>query len=159
MESSSSILAAAPPIGGAEATLFHLVYVSSAVAAFSEAQLLALLERSRANNARVGVTGLLLYNDGNIVQALEGPEEAVRTVHQRIVRDPRHRGCITLIQAPITERTFAGWSMGFRNLDSPEVAATPGFSDFLNQRRQPDRGLRDPNRAWQLLTSFRRTLR
>jgi len=148
-----------PIVPGDDAPLFHLVYVSAAVAPFSEAELLALLERSRTNNARCAVTGLLLYHEGNFMQALEGPEPAVRTLHARIVTDPRHYGCITLIQGPIDARSFAGWSMGFRQLNVAHADSAPGYSDFLNYRNPLRAPPLEPGRAWQLLASFRRDLR
>jgi hypothetical protein len=40
--------------------MLSLVYVSSAKQLFSEQDLKALLEQSRDNNARLGLTGLLL---------------------------------------------------------------------------------------------------
>ena len=52
--------------------MIALVYVSAARKLFDEAELSALLTQCRANNARLGVTGVLLYADGNFMQALEG---------------------------------------------------------------------------------------
>src|SRR3954470_3384019 len=101
--------------------LTHLVYVSSATAPFTQADLLALLQISRRNNEPAGITGMLLYRDGNFMQALEGEEAAVNSAYIRISKDPRHEGLITMIKEPISERNFADWSMGFRNLDSSEV--------------------------------------
>ncbi len=113
--------------------MFQLVYVSSAIVPFTSDELLDLLVKSRDNNARSGLTGMLLYKDGNFMQALEGEEQAVRAVHAKIERDRRHKGLITLLQEPISERRFPEWSMGFRELKSSEVLATPGFSHFLNK--------------------------
>lgn len=140
-------------------TLFQLVYVSSALVPFSRSQLMALLEKSRAKNSTAGISGLLLYHDGNFMQLLEGDESVVRAAHARIVLDPRHTGCITLIQAPVTTRTFPEWSMGYRDLSSSEVLETEGYSQFLNagQPRQPIPA--DPNRAITLLQLFRSKIR
>src|SRR4051812_19629690 len=107
-------------------SLFHLVYVSSAVSAFSEADLVKLLERSRTKNQAAGLSGMLLYRDGNFMQLLEGDAQAVHDVHALIGRDPRHHGLITLLKGPIEKRVFSEWSMGFRNLDSADVRKTPG---------------------------------
>ncbi len=112
--------------------LTSLVYVSSAVELFSHAELRALLDTSRRNNTRSGITGMLLYKDGNFMQVLEGPATCVRDVHERIGRDPRHTGLITLMNRPIAQRQFVDWSMGFRNLADSELHATPGYSEFLN---------------------------
>lgn len=44
---------------------FYHVYVSSSVNLMSREELVKLLTISRENNARLGITGLLLYKDGN----------------------------------------------------------------------------------------------
>lgn len=109
--------------------MFYLVYASSATRPFSEADLSDLLETSRENNARLGITGMLLYKDGNFMQVLEGEEETVRALYEKIGTDPRHDGAITLHQSFAQERQFPDWSMGFRNLDSPELRTVPGYSE------------------------------
>ncbi len=139
--------------------LFHLIYVSSATVPFPETDLLALLERSRRNNVGVGITGLLLFRDGNFMQVLEGEEPAVRETHARILQDDRHRGAITLVKEAIAERTFADWSMGFRNLDSEDLRKTPGYSEFLNESWFGHKKNTDPRKAVQLLHFFRARLR
>lgn len=140
-------------------SLFHLVYVSSATLPFSEAELLALLAVSRRNNARINVTGLLLYREGNFMQLLEGDEHAVRHVQARIATDRRHGGLLTLLHGPIAARSFPSWTMAFRNLDSPEVKSLPGYSDFLNDDWRSPRMAAHPNRAIRLLEIFRDNLR
>ncbi|MEB0262865.1 MULTISPECIES: BLUF domain-containing protein [unclassified Mucilaginibacter] len=45
---------------------------------FTTKQLKDLLKESRDNNIRVGITGLLLYNDGAFMQVLEGYEDPVK---------------------------------------------------------------------------------
>lgn len=139
--------------------LFHLVYVSSASVAFPPAELLQLLEISRRNNTPRNITGLLLYRDGNFMQVLEGEEQHVRETHARILRDTRHQGAITLLQERIVERAFPGWAMAFRNLNAPELKALPGYSDFLNEDWFGAPILDDPDRALQLLLTFRGGLR
>ncbi len=64
--------------------MFFLVYVSSATRPFSGEDLRALLATCRKNNAELGVTGMLLYKDGNFMQVLEGDEEAVRGLYEKI---------------------------------------------------------------------------
>ena len=135
--------------------LIHLIYASSATKPFSEKDLLALLEISRRNNEPAGITGLLLYHDGNFMQVLEGEEPVVTATHARISKDPRHYGLLTLLQEPIEKRAFGDWSMGFRNLNSDEVRSTPGYSEFMNEdwRGRPMR--ETPQRAVRLLRVFR----
>ena len=66
-------------------SLITLIYGSAAVDPFTEPELIALLEKSRANNQSLGVTGMLVYRDGNFLQVLEGEAEQVDT--DRIVAD------------------------------------------------------------------------
>lgn len=139
-------------------TLFRIVYVSSAVSSFTPEELLALLKRARPRNMAAQVTGLLLYHDGNFMQCLEGPEPQVKATHARILNDPRHHGCITLIKAPVTDRLFSDWSMAFRNIAASEATAIPGFSDFLS-RSERSESLRTSHNALHLLHSFRERIR
>ena len=138
--------------------MFTLVYVSSAVSPFSKSELADLLARSRANNESLGISGMLLYKDGNFMQVLEGEEEPVRALYEKIGTDPRHDGAITLHQSFAQERQFPDWSMGFRNLDSPELRTVPGYSEFLNSPLTGGEFSADPSRSQRLLLTFKRTM-
>lgn len=139
--------------------MLSLVYVSSAVAEFSKDDLVALLHQSRANNERLGITGLLLYKDGNFIQMLEGPEEAVRSLFRTVSADPRHDGVIRLLEQQVAEQRFPDWSMGFRDLGDPALRELPGYSEFLNEPLDANRFQADPNRAVRLLEIFRQNMR
>jgi len=113
--------------------MFQIVYLSSATQMFAKPSLVALLEQSRVKNARLGITGLLLYSNGNFMQALEGEEAVVRSLLQTISLDQRHDGLLDLIHEPIAERSFPDWSMGFRDVSFNPELGFPGFNQFLNQ--------------------------
>jgi len=139
--------------------MFFLVYVNSATRPFSGEDLRVLLETCRKNNAELGVTGMLLYKDGNFMQVLEGEDEgSVRGLYGRIAADPRYGGEITLQQGFAEGRQFPDWSMGFGNLDSPEARADPGYSEFLNAPLTGREFSGDLSRAQKLLITFKRTM-
>lgn len=138
--------------------MFSLVYVSSAVKPFPHAQLLELLARSRAHNAQLGVSGMLLYKCGNFMQALEGEESVVRGLLATISADVRHRGVLVLLQQQKDERDFAEWSMGFRDLDSPEARAIPAYCEFMNIDLRDECFFSDPSNAQKLLLSFKQAM-
>lgn len=92
-----------------------LVYVSAANNQSPNFDVGEILRQSRRNNAEHGITGMLLYSDGNFMQALEGDVEAVEQTFTRIQRDERHTGVIVLTQFDIAKRQFAEWSMAFRS--------------------------------------------
>ena len=112
--------------------MFFLVYVSAAETWFSDTELHALLQASRARNQHLGITGLLLYKDGNFMQALEGDELAVRALHTTIKADRRHHGVVTLDSGHQASRQFAQWSMGFFDLRSEPAALPTGYSNFMD---------------------------
>lgn len=138
--------------------MFFMVYVSSAVNLFSPNELVDLLAKSRQNNKERGITGMLLYKDGNFMQVLEGEESAVRTLHAKIQNDPRHRGLITLLQGHQEARQFPNWSMGFRDLASPEVQSLAGYNEFLNTSLTGAEFSDDPTRCQRLLLSFKKNM-
>lgn len=138
--------------------LLSLVYVSSATSLLSAAQLLALLQTSRRNNSRDGVSGLLLYKDGNFMQAIEGEEDTIHRLHDKICRDTRHRGLLTLLEKPIVERQFPAWSMGFQDLAEPALRETPGYSEFLDLSLDGNEISAEPSRALKLLDTFRQKM-
>ena len=134
-----------------------LVYVSSAVELFSDAALNELLEKSRTNNSARGVTGLLLYKEGNFMQFLEGPKEQVLEVMNKVKADPRHRGVIVLLQEEHEGREFEEWSMGFKKLHGEK--GVTGYSEVLNLPLTSEEFLLHPSKSLQLLLSFKSAMR
>lgn len=134
---------------------FFLVYVSSATTLFSRAEIDAILAESHRNNARLGVSGILLYKDGNLMQLLEGDERVVETLYAKISRDSRHKGLIRMWDGNATERQFPDWSMAFRDLDGPDARGTPGFSEFLSSAPTGQGLAMDVTHCQQLLNLFR----
>jgi hypothetical protein len=98
--------------------MFQLVYVSTASWSMSNSDLNVILEQSRRNNRRLGITGMLLHLDHGFLQVLEGPKEAVLEIFSNIERDLRHIGVRVLVQHDVSERLFGDWSMGFEKLSS-----------------------------------------
>jgi Sensors of blue-light using FAD len=136
--------------------MLSLVYVSSAKQLFSEEDLKALLKQSRDKNSQHGLTGMLLYKDGNFMQVLEGPEDALAGTYAAIQGDPRHYGILELTRRQIQEREFAAWSMGFKNLKDVNLEQTPGYNTFLNEPLKSAGFQADPSRAQKLLGMFRK---
>ena len=136
--------------------MFHLVYVSSAVKPLSKSELAGLLAKSRENNTKLGITGLLLYKDGNFMQVLEGDEALVRELYAKISDDPLHNGAIVLLEESLDSKQFPDWSMGFHDLNDEEVRAMPGFSQFMKKPLTAKDFMDDPTGCLTLLDLFRK---
>ncbi len=139
--------------------IFYHVYVSSAVDLMSSEDLLELLSVCRINNARLEISGMLLHKDGNFMQVIEGPEVEVRKLLEKIKMDPRHHGIIQLIEGYTESRQFSDWSMGFYDLNSPEIKLIEGFNEFLNSPLTGDEFESNPSRCQRLLLSFRKNMK
>jgi Sensors of blue-light using FAD len=131
--------------------VYQVIYSSAAAVPFSESDLSRLLLRARANNERLGITGLLLYHEGSFLQALEGDEAALDSLFATISADKRHDHIVKLLARELNERLFAGWNMGF--VATSSIAKNlPGFSDYLRHRGEADA---KADAAARVLSAFR----
>jgi hypothetical protein len=99
----------------------QILYISTATpgAVIDVASLLAVSQR---NNRRDGVTGLLWTDSHRFLQVLEGEDEAVQRVLDRLRGDPRHRGIVVLHDRVIAVREFGAWEMARRGpRDTPDA--------------------------------------
>lgn len=112
--------------------MLQMIYTSVATVEFSEDDLNALLFKSRKNNEKSDITGMLLYEDGTFLQIIEGPDDALRQLIEKIEKDPRHERIITISQRAIPKREFEQWRMGFAKLNKDQLLALPGFEDFFD---------------------------
>ena len=103
--------------------LRSIIYVSTAVSLFTEQQLESLLVEARRLNLESGVTGVLLYCDGNFMQCLEGPPDSLQTTYERILASRRHTNVVQLLDRRIETRSFAEWQMGFAEPTRSELLA------------------------------------
>lgn len=110
--------------------MHSLIYVSAAAHLYSDQELIDILSVSRINNSRLGVTGLLLYHDGSILQILEGEEEILNTLFNKIKKDHRHKGVIKMMDISIGERSFQDWSMGFKQISDADWSQLSGYLDL-----------------------------
>jgi len=136
--------------------VYYLVYVSKETRPFGRDELYELLEWSRAKNARLGITGILLYKSGRFMQLLEGEREIVETVYAAICTDSRHSGVVTINSGEIELREFPHWSMAFRDMDA--YATVPGYSDFMNTELTPDTFSADPTCCQRMLLAYKSLL-
>lgn len=91
--------------------LYRLTYVSTLAGDMSKPQLDALVATAAAKNDRLGVTGLLLFNELNFMQTLEGERAVIDQLMTTIAADRRHSGLIVIDAEDVHERAFPTWSL------------------------------------------------
>ena len=92
--------------------LVRCLYASRSLKPLPTALLDEVLEQSRRNNPRHGITGLLCFTSDMFVQVIEGGRDEVCELFNRIVRDDRHHQVRLLTYEEISERKFGSWTMG-----------------------------------------------
>lgn len=117
----------------------QLLYVSNTSLNLADRVLEDILAASRRNNARDGITGMLLYLQGGFMQVLEGNKDAVSATFERICRDGRHHNAMVLLDRD-APRAFGEWSMGFRRVaeDGDPAGVFALTADALKGRLAPD---------------------
>ncbi|WP_423147368.1 BLUF domain-containing protein [Rubrolithibacter danxiaensis] len=107
-------------------SLHTLLYVSTATEKLSDQELTDILAISRKNNTNMGITGIMIYGNGNIMQLLEGEKQALDNLYQKLKQDHRHFGLTKLLDKKIDSRSFESWSMGFKAASKKEYASLEG---------------------------------
>ena len=111
--------------------LSRLVYISSAAGSFNAAELPDILTVSRHNNARDGLTGVMVFHEQRFFQVLEGEMEAVMGCFNRIMRDERHDRLVMIETGPVEARAFGQWRRAYeRYRDMPADMQHAVFSVY-----------------------------
>ena len=134
--------------------LYRLIYLSSAKVAFPPDKIEDLLTKARTRNEADGISGLLVYHDGNFFQVLEGPETAVKATFERISRDTEHDGMLMLHSEIVLDRVFPDWTMGYAR---PEELSKEAANTVVEVKTMAELGadtIRDDARVDRLLERF-----
>ena len=98
-------------------SLIQLIYISRST--FAPAELSNIIEpnvarillKSRVNNKKNGLVGVLYFGDGCFFQCLEGTAEAVDQLYATLLNDTRHKDLKILSRTAIDALSFSDWSM------------------------------------------------
>jgi hypothetical protein len=93
--------------------LIELSYVSKATSDVGILGLMNLLEDAVHKNKKMGLTGVLFYDNGVYGQILEGYPQFVEPVWKSICADLRHKDIKILDIDKLAKRRFSNWSMKF----------------------------------------------
>lgn len=114
--------------------LTRLVYTSkheiTDAAAFD-----SILKSSQWNNTLDSVTGVLVVDDANFLQVIEGSREAIAKCFQRIIADKRHHEVQVIACGDVSRRLFQDWNM--RLLDVHMIKQEILSAHFVEGRFQP----------------------
>jgi hypothetical protein len=103
--------------------LVQIIYISRSTFESTDAinkiepNVVRILAKSRVNNRKNGLVGVLYFGDGAFFQCLEGDESAINTLFAKIENDPRHKDLKLISKKYISRLSFPDWAMKYAPLD------------------------------------------
>ena len=104
--------------------MFNIVYKSLAPPNFSLKEIRELLDSARIFNDSCEITGCLIYFSGLFIQYLEGDQDRVLNLFEKIKKDDRHSEVSLLSSSIIYTREFDTWSMAYLDVTGPNEDLT-----------------------------------
>jgi hypothetical protein len=140
--------------------MHELFYCSMAVREMFDEDILDMLNVAREKNARLEVTGLLVYQKRirEFMQILEGEKQVIFDLLDTIRKDKRHAGLHLVYEGKVLERSFKDWSMGFADLESVDKTKLEGVSEFLEKGYTHELIREQPSYATVLMETFKKSL-
>ena len=126
--------------------LVELSYLSEAVSDMSFLGLMRLLESARTFNQKNGITGILLYDNQQFGQIIEGERANVMKAWKRIQDDKRHHRIELLEIREIEERSFPEWLLRFYGGETL-TRDYPALADMVGGMDKHSLGLMNKMRA------------
>ncbi|WP_436514540.1 BLUF domain-containing protein [Ekhidna sp. To15] len=111
---------------------YYTIYTSTPREKVTMETLREITQASQKNNPEKEITGILLGIENKFLQYLEGPEENVNALYEKIWKDPRHQNVTQWIKGYSNDRVFKDWSMGSWMLTNDELKNLPALSDLKN---------------------------
>ncbi len=118
--------------------LIQLIYISRStftpakISNIIEPNVARILLKSRVNNKKNGLVGVLYFGDGCFFQCLEGEAEAVDQLYETLLKDTRHKDLKVFSRKSIDTLTFSNWSMKHVPLEDEmnKLLKSQGFKSF-----------------------------
>ncbi len=118
------MMAEAAAVGVGQELLGSILYRSRAIRPPSAAELQDIVRSAQERNRSMGVTGMLLYENGRFLQTIEGPPLELDEVWASIRRDKRHAEIEVLSEHLTPARLFNGWHMQLFDRERQKRPAT-----------------------------------
>jgi hypothetical protein len=98
--------------------IHQLIYTSRATSNLTEAELISMLVNAQRINYEHKLTGILIFQNNEIMQLIEGEHNNVKKIFAKIRNDTRHTDVKIVLEADSPSRSFPMWVMGACFVDS-----------------------------------------
>ncbi|MBT2766571.1 BLUF domain-containing protein [Stenotrophomonas sp. ISL-67] len=98
-------------------------YVSEAVEGIEGADIDRILVEASSFNRVAGVTGVLMFDGRRFLQYIEGPDDGVAPVEQRVINARSHQHMRELARGEVATRHFPRWTMASARIEAEVMDA------------------------------------
>lgn len=113
--------------------MFQLAYISKVKKDLSQEKIVDICNAAaiKNENDKIDITSFLILHNHVFFQYLEGSEQAVRALYERIANDSRHEDCTLVYTHQATARQFPHWYMRYLSMGYiEEIAPKAVVQDF-----------------------------
>ena len=114
-----------------------LTYTSLARLDLASTDLADIHQAARHLNALDGITGLLIFDGRRFLQIIEGSEEAIDNLVERLRGDTRHSAIEIRDERFVEARSFPHWSMELVTVSAGYLRARPEIESALPAQVAP----------------------
>ena len=140
--------------GETSAPLYFLIYVSRCKQPMTQDALLEMLQPIQNHNRQNGVSGCLIYQDGEFMQLLEGKQQVLHALRDSIRADNRHEDFRIVAEGPLLQRIFNDWGMLLGNPGYTENSNYPDFSAWQKRKFRFADLADDPQLCYAYITAY-----
>ena len=134
--------------------LHFLMYVSRSTGRMSEEELLAMLRAIQHSNRQNGVSGCLIHQDGEFLQLLEGKQQVLHALRDKIRADRRHEDFRIIAEGPLQWRVFNDWGMVLHDNSHPGGNGQPDFSAWQKRKIRLSDLAEDPQLCYDYIRAY-----
>ena len=101
--------------------LHSLCYISNAKMLWPKFQLNKLYSFCKQRNKIIGITGVLIYDEGTFIEVLEGEKANVSALFSKIKKDDRHDHITVMLKTQIEHRIFHNFYTASRYVSNQKL--------------------------------------
>ena len=102
--------------------LSHLAYISTREPNCTDQEIDKILAACKKNNPPIGITGILLYDNDQFLQYVEGDYKEINPLYDKIKKDDRHKDVIMVSMGVIADKIFPSWNMANKKINFSDIA-------------------------------------
>lgn len=119
---------------------YAISYVSTAQKDLQEEGVKNIMNEADGFNNRENISGILLYNERNFFQLIEGEKEIIQDLYEKIKLDRRHLDIIKFLETPVSIPPFDGYLAEFitdnKKCEEEKLKKYLHYIEVLNPKSQ-----------------------